>query len=159
MDDWVTIDYDRPLPVPVEDAFSWLTDYDEEDPDRAGAIIEERRPVEQTDDRVVLEGRLSVLGRRMEGRAEVELSPPDAWTAHLYDTKDRKGGRYEYRLIDDDGATRLVVGYHLKAPRWRDRLFITLLKPLILREIDTMWDGFVEAMVEDLGASDAAASG
>lgn len=150
MPDWITIRYDRRLPVPRDQAYEWLTDYEEDDPDRAGAIIEERRVVEETEDRVVLDGRISTLGRRMEGRAEVELSPPDAWTAHLYDTKDRKGGRYEYRLEPEDGGSRLVVAYHVRAPRLRDRLVLTLAKPWIRREIDAMWDGFVEAMVDEL---------
>lgn len=150
MPNWITIRYDRRLPVPLDQAYEWLTDYDEDDADRAGAIIEERVPVEVSEDRVVLEGRLSTLGRETEGWAEVELSPPDRWTAHLYDRKDRKGGLYEYRLEPEDGGSRLVVDYHVRAPRLRDRVLITLLKPWIRREIDEMWDGFVEAMVEEL---------
>lgn len=150
---WVHVPYRRDLPHRLDDAFAWLTDYDEGDADRAGAIITRRRPVEAGPDRVVLEGRLDTLGRSYEGRAVVELHPPDRWVADMFDEKDRKWGHNEYRLEPraDEGGCTLTVDYRFVAPKLRHLVQLTLAKPLIRREVDRMWDGFVEAMAEDLG--------
>lgn len=155
MTDWALLRYERTLPVSVDDAYAWLTDYDADDPDRTDEIIVERVPVEKSEDRIVLEGRLSYMGRDNEGWAEVELDPPDHWTAHVYDDKDRQGGRFEYRLQPTDTGSRLVVDYNLVTPRLRDRVLLTLAKPLLRRRIDAMWDGLVASMVDELGVDDA----
>jgi hypothetical protein len=150
--DTVTIRYERDLDHPLEDAYRWLTDYRNDDADRAGAVIRDREVVERTEDRIVLEGELETLGRRMDGRAEVELDPPDAWTARLYDEKGRRSGVYRYRLEPTEGpGCRLVVDYELVAPKLRHKAMLWIGRPLIRRELATMWDGFVEAMREELG--------
>lgn len=152
MVDTVELRYERSLGHPVEDAFSWLTDYQEDDPERAGAIIEERRVVEEADERIVLEGELETLGRRMEGTAVIELDPPDHWTAHLFDTKGRPSGVYDYHLEPDTEGSRLRVDYRFGAPKLKHKLILWLTKPLIRRQLDKMWDGFEAAMDQEIAA-------
>lgn len=151
MVDFVRIPYELTLDHPLEDAFNWLTDYEPEDADRAGAIIEHREVVESSEDEIVLEGQLETLGRNMEGIARISLDPPRAWTARLYDRKDRLSGIYEYELepIDEDSC-RLTIDYQLAAPRLRDKLMLYLGRPLVKRELSTMWSGFQESMAEEL---------
>lgn len=148
--DTVHLRYERTLGHPVEDAFGWLTDYRDDDAERAGAIIQDREVVEETEDRIVLEGDLETLGRRMQGRAVVELDPPDHWTANLYDVKGRPSGVYDYRLEDADDGSHLVVDYEFAAPKLQHKLLLWLTRPLIRRELETMWDGFEAAMDQEL---------
>lgn len=154
MADLVHVPYRRRLDHPVEDAYRWLTDYRDDDPDRAGAIIVERRVVEDDEDRIVLEGELETLGRRMSGRAVVRLDPPDHWRAELFDTQDRPTGVYDYRLADLGDGSQLVVDYGIAAPKLRHKLLLTVARPWIRRELDAMWDGFEDAMDRELGADD-----
>lgn len=155
MVDTVTIRYERRLEQPLDAAYRWLTDYQDDDPERAGSIIRKREVVEEDEDRVVLEGELETIGRTMEGRAVVELDPPDAWTANLYDQKGRRSGVYEYRLEPLDEGCRLIVDYQLAAPTLKHKALLWIGKPLIRRELATMWDGFVEAMREELAHAEA----
>lgn len=150
--DTVCITYDRVFEHPVEDAFAWLTDYRDDDAERAGAIIQDRKVLEERDDEIVLEGELKTLGRVLDGRARVELDPPTQWTAHLEDAKGRPAGRYEYALEDHPEGSRLTVDYHVAAPRLRDKLMLWATRPLARREIDQMWDGFADAMADELEA-------
>jgi len=153
--DFVRIPYELTIEHPVEAAFDWLTDYQEDDADRADAIIQDRRVVESSEDEIVLEGQLETLGREMEGNARVSLDPPTSWTARLYDHKERLSGIYEYELEPiDESSCRLTVDYRLAAPRLRDKLMLTLGRPLVRRELSTMWDGFVEAMDRELASPD-----
>lgn len=148
--DTVRVRYRRPLPFSIEDAYAWLTDYRDDDAERAGAIIQDRKVLEEDEDRIVLEGKLSTLGRRVDGTAVVKLDPPDHWRAHLYDTRGRPSGIYDYRLEPAEEGSELVVDYHLAAPKLRHKLMLWLGKPLIRRELDTMWEGFVAAMEEEI---------
>lgn len=153
MVDTVTVRYERTLEHPVEDAFAWLTDYQEDDPERAGGIIQERRVIEETDERIVLEGELETLGREMEGTAVVKLDPPDHWRAHLYDAKGRPSGIYDYRLEPEADGSRLVVDYQFAAPKLKHKLLLWVTRPLIRRQLDEMWDGFADAMDRELTAA------
>lgn len=154
MPDTVTIRYERDLDHPLEEAFDWLTDYRDDDADRAGAIIQDRKVVERSEDRIVLDGELETMGRVVEGRAEVELDPPDTWTAHLYDQKDRPTGTYRYHLEDDGEGCRLVVDYEMVAPKLKHKAMLWLGKPLVRRRLDKMWAGFEEAMDAELSGMD-----
>lgn len=152
MVDTVSVRYERSLGHDVEPAFTWLTDYRDDDAQRTGAIIEDRRVLEETDQRIVLEGELETLGRTMEGTAVVKLDPPDTWTAHLYDEKGRPTGVYEYSLTPQEDGSRLRVDYRFAAPKLRHKLMLWLSKPLIKRELDEMWDGFEDSMDDELAA-------
>lgn len=153
MVDTVTVPYTRTFSQPLDDAFAWLTDYDNQDADRAGAIIEDRRVLEEEDNVVILQGQLETLGRRMDGTAVVHLDPPDHWRANLYDTKQRVAGVYDYRLEPHHDGCKLTVAYQLAAPKLRHKLLLWLGKPLIRRQLDTMWDGFEAAMNQDLNGA------
>lgn len=159
--DTVCISYERVFEHPLEAAFDWLTDYRDDDAQRAGAIIQDREVLERSEDEIALEGELKTLGRVRHGRARVELDPPNRWTAHLQDRKGRPSGRYEYELHDHPEGCRLTVDYHVAAPRLRDRIMLWATRPLARREIDEMWDGFADAMARDIDedATDAAPSG
>lgn len=157
--DTVCIAYERVLEHPLEPTFDWLTDYRDDDADRTGAIIQDRRVLERNEDEILLEGELETLGRVREGRARVELDPPNnRWVAHLEDPKGRPAGRYEYELEEHPRGCRLTVDYHVVTPRLRDKLMLWVTRPLARREIDTMWDGFAEAMDDELGAPPASES-
>lgn len=149
--DTVCITYERVFGHPLEATFDWLTDYRDDDAERAGAIIQDREILERGEDEIVLEGKLKTLGRVRHGRARVELDPPDAWIAHLEDRKGRPAGRYEYELHEHPEGCRLTVDYHVAAPRLRDRVVLWAARPLARREIDEMWDGFADAMSDELG--------
>lgn len=153
--DTVCISYERVFEQPIDEAFDWLTDYRDDDAERAGAIIQDRNVLERTEEEIVLEGELKTLGRRLQGRARVELETADhRWVAHLEDRKGRPAGRYEYELDEHPDGCRLTVDYHVAAPRLRDKLMLWATRPLARREIDTMWDGFADAMTmeADTGA-------
>jgi len=150
--DEVCISYERVFEHPREDAFAWLTDYRDDDADRAGAIIRDREVLTRTEDEIVLEGELESMGRVRTGRARVELDPPNRWTAHLEDEKGRPAGRYEYELFEHPDGCRLDVDYHVAAPRLRDKLMLWVARPLARREIDDMWDGFADAMADEIEA-------
>lgn len=150
----MNIHYERDFPYPVDAAYAWLTDYQDDDHTRAGAIIKRRIVVRREVDKdgrpveVELEGELETLGQRTgRGRALVKLWPDERrWVAEL------AGGRwvYEYRLAPTARGTRLVIDYRLGSKRWQRRALLTMMKPLIRREIDKMWDGFSAAMEREI---------
>lgn len=143
----VDIPYVRVFPYPVDVAYAWLTDYDDQDAQRAGAIIAQREVVKRDGDTVVLDAELVTLGRRSKGRAEVTLFPKEhRWVATLH------GGRavYTYQLTPVPQGARLEVHYRIAARRWTRRAVLTLAKPRIRREIDAMWAGFARAMEREL---------
>jgi hypothetical protein len=148
---WVVLPYTRRFPFPLPQAYAWLTDYRDDDPQRTGHIIKKRPVVERTKDRVVLEGELELLGRRMRGRAEVHLSPPDRWEARF-----QNGTVYRYRLEPDGAGCVLRVEYRIRTRRWRRFLGLLLARGRVLREIDAMWDGFARSMAAELGPQRAA---
>jgi hypothetical protein len=108
--------------------------------------------VERTKDKVVLEGELRVLGRSLRGTAHVHLFPPDRWEARFYHRDGAPAHVYAYRLTPTPRGCRLDVEYRMHARRLRNRVRLTLAKPLLRREIDTMWDGFLAHMERDLRA-------
>lgn len=152
----VDIPYTREFPFPIDACYAWLTDYQEDDPQRAGAIIHGRKVLERTPERVLLEVDNTTMGARMSGQAEVRLFPKEyRWEAH--GTGRGRGVLYKYQLTPlGPDRTRLEVHYTHRVKRWRTRLVMTLGRPLIRRELDTMWDGFAASMAKDLGQPVAA---
>lgn len=155
----VPVTVTRDVPYPVETAFDWFTDYSEADPDRTDEVIEERRVVEETDDRVVLEGVTSVLGRTASGRAVVELDPPDRWVATIESGGPRPdGSRFVYELEETGpDSSRLEVTYHLPIRGLLNRVKFWLVESKVEAQLEEMWDGFIESMEEELGAGGEAA--
>lgn len=150
----VTIHYERDLPHSIGEAYAWLTDFTDEDPTLTDAIVEKRPVLERSEDRVLLEGTLNLLGKRGTGKAEVRLFPPDRWEAHFIEGRGR-GSVYEYRLVPrGPEGCRLVVDYRVRVKRFRGWLQVTLAKPAVRREIHRMWDGFCAAMARDLAKAE-----
>ncbi|HWH07586.1 MAG TPA: SRPBCC family protein [Candidatus Thermoplasmatota archaeon] len=152
---FVTIPYTRVLPHPVEEAYAWLTDYQDDDPQRTTAVVKRRPVLSRTKDKVVLEGELEMLGVRGVGTVEVTLLPPDRWVAEIV-KGGGKGSVYEYRLTPAaGGGSRLDVRYRVRVRRWSSRLRLLLARPLLRRELDRMWDGFAESMARELSRNEA----
>jgi len=146
------IRYRRTFPFPVGEAYAWLTDYQDDDPARTGAIVKERPVLSRSENQVVLRGVLETLGRRWEGNAVVDLMPPDRWRATTRDARGRVRSVYDYRLEPADGgrASLLTVDYRFNVRRWRTRLTLLVARRAIVKEIDRMWDGFAAAMQREL---------
>lgn len=159
MVDTVRISYERVFAHPLDETFAWLTDYRDDDAQRAGAIIQDRNVLDRREDEILLEGKLETFGGTRKGRARVELDPPDRWTAHLQGPKGQPAGRYEYELHEHHEGCRLTVDYHIAAPRLRDKILLWATRWLTRREIDEMWDGFADAMAEELDGGSPEGSG
>lgn len=139
----------REFPVPREDAFAWLTDIQDSDVERAGAVLETRKVVERTPTRIVYEGVTEVLGRRNPGTTEVTLAPPDRWEARVTQGP-RLGSRTDYRLEVVPAGTRLTVDYHFMMVEPAKHLLLRLARPLVARAMRKMWAGFGAAMEQEL---------
>ncbi|HET6405333.1 MAG TPA: SRPBCC family protein [Candidatus Thermoplasmatota archaeon] len=145
----VSIQYERTFPYPIDVAYAWLTDYQDDDPQRAGAMVEKRDVVRRGDREVEVDARLDVLGKKYTGRAVIHLHPEEhRWVAVI----GRGSWQFHYRL-EPDGPhrSRLIVDYRITSRRWTRRALVTLGKPLIRRQLDRMWDGFADAMERELG--------
>ncbi|HVM46022.1 MAG TPA: SRPBCC family protein [Candidatus Thermoplasmatota archaeon] len=143
----------RRFPHPPAAAYAWLTDFDEQDAERAGgAVVGERRVVLRERDRVVVEGVLEVAGRRIPARAEVALLPPDRWRAHIRHARGSLVTFNEYHVASDGaGGTVLEVRYHFALSTLRHRLRYWLGgRSILRRELEAMWDGFEAAMAREL---------
>lgn len=147
----VRLHYERVFPYPIDVAYAWLTDYQDDDPSRTGEIVRKRDVVRRTDREVEVEGELEVMGQRTHGRAVIHLFPEEKrWQAVI-----GKGGWiFDYRLVPQGAsASRIVIDYKMGSRRWTRRMTIRLLKPVIRRRIDKMWDGFAASMDRELAAA------
>lgn len=146
----VRIVIERTFSVPVADAYAWLTDFRDDDVERAqGAVLRARRVVERSAKRVVYEGETEVLGRRIASTTEVDLAPPDAWEARV--TKGpRTGSVTRYRLFPDGAGSRIRVEYGFVLQDGLKHLLLRLAKAKVRRDLARMWDGFAAAMEAEL---------
>lgn len=135
------------FPHPPDRAYAWLTDFDDADAQRTGAVVVARRVVERAPGRVVYEGETEVLGRRSWARTEVLLSPPDRWTARVV-AGPREGSVTSYRLRPVEGGCEIEVAYDfvLKGKTW----LLRLAKPFVARDLRRMWDGYAASMDAEL---------
>lgn len=151
----VLLHVEREFPYPVDVAYAWLTDYADDDHERAGAIIRRRVVVRREHDKdgrvveVEFDGELEAFGRSSgRGRGLVRLWPDERrWQADL------GKGRwvYDYKLVPaGPGRSRLLIDYRFGSKRLRRRILLTLAKPFLAREIHRMWDGFEAAMRKEL---------
>lgn len=152
----VSILIERRLPHARDAAYAWLTDFEDADAQRAGAVVEMRRVTHRSPARIVYEGEQVVLGRRSTGTTEVTLHPPDRWEARVV-AGPRLGSFTHYRLVPDGAGSRLTVHYHLQLDDARRMFLLRLAKPLVKRELSKMWDGFVGSMAGELGVARATA--
>lgn len=147
----VVIELRRRLPVEVPRAFAWLTDIQDDDAQRTGAVIKSRRVLERSDKRIVYEGETGVMGNRIFGRTEVVLSPPDAWEARVV-SGPRTSSRTDYRLVPLAGGCELTVRYQFVIAPPARHLLMRLAKPILRRDLERMWDGFVADLRRELTA-------
>ena len=145
----VAIRVTREFPFPRDEVFAWLTDFQDSDTERAGAVLEARKVVERAKDRVVYEGETRVLGRRSWARTEVTLLPPDRWSAAVTQGL-RAGSRTFYSLVPVPRGSRLTVDYRFTLADKKAMLLLRLAKPLVRRDLAKMWAGFAAAMEEEL---------
>ncbi|HEV8361512.1 MAG TPA: hypothetical protein VGR28_13765 [Candidatus Thermoplasmatota archaeon] len=145
----IVLRYAREFPLPVPEAYAWLTDYRDDDPQRTDRVVVARPVLERSAERVVLDGTVQLFGRRSRGTAEVRLFPPDRWEAHIVAGQGR-GSVYRYQLTPTARGCRLDVGYDLCFRRARWWLAVHLLKPFALRDLDRMWAGFERSMLAEL---------
>lgn len=142
----------RRFPFPRDAAYAWLTDFEDADAARAGAVVEMRRVVARSPGRVVYEGETAVLGRRSWSRTDVALQPPDRWHARVTDGP-RTGSETRYHLVPAaEGGCALTVDYDFVLQPKARMLALRVLKPLVKRELEKMWDGFEAAIAQDITA-------
>lgn len=148
---YVTVEHQRTFHHPLDQVYTWLTDYDEDDPQRAGAVIVSREVVSQDDDRVALDEEVSSLGLDRSVRTVVELDPPDAWRAQVHHTPGSEPDIFEYQLepLGDRGC-RLTAVYRYAVTSLWEKLMLKVLARWIEKEFTTMWDGFSDAMDREL---------
>ncbi|MHB8605137.1 MAG: SRPBCC family protein [Thermoplasmatota archaeon] len=147
---FVTIRVSRFFPYPMEPTFTWLTDYQDDDHRRAGAVIKRRDVVKRENDTVRLDAELHVAGVGGNGIAEVKLFPPDHYVATIVEGRGR-GSVYDYKLTPQGNGTRLDVTYRIRVKRLSSRVKVWLAKPVAKRDLQKMWDGFTVAMKKELG--------
>jgi hypothetical protein len=153
----VRIRVTRRFPFPRDAAYAWLTDFDDADAGRAGAVVEERRVLERGPRRVVYEGVTQVLGRRSLSTTEVALDPPARWRAVV--TKGpRTGSETDYELVPTPDGCRLTVDYRFVLQDPKKHFVLRLAKPLVARDLGKMWDGFGAAMDRELRGAPARAA-
>lgn len=153
---FVPIRYSREFPHPLEQAYAWLTDYRDDDPQRTDAVQVERRVLRVDGDTIRMTGKLHILGSTGEGEVEVKLIPPYRWRATLVKGAGR-GSVYEYRLTPTGkDRTRLDVVYNVRAKRFSRRVQLWFARPFVRRELARMWDGYARSMAKDLAAAPAA---
>lgn len=152
---FVPIRFSREFPHPLEQAYAWLTDYRDDDPQRTDAVQVERRVLRVDGDTIRMEGKLNLMGSTGKGEIEVKLIPPYRWRATLLKGAGR-GSVYEYRLtpIASD-RVRLDVVYNVRVKRLSRRLMLMLLRPFLRRELAKMWAGYARSMETDLGQAPA----
>ena len=152
MADLIDVPYVREFPYPVERAFAWLTDYADDDHERAGAIVRKREVLKREGNVVKLRGENEMRGMLLKGQADIHLFPAEhRWEARFIEGAGR-GSLYTYQLTPTaKGGSRLEVHYGIRARRFASKLKVWLAKPIIKREIHQMWDGFDAAMKRELG--------
>ena len=139
----------RAFPHGRDAAYAWLTDFEDADAQRAGAVVEMRKVIERSKDRIVYEGETSVLGRRTWSTTEVTLSPPDRWEAEVTHGP-RKGSFTHYHLVPKGEGCHITVDYHFLLDDPKRMMLLRIAKPLVKRVLVKMWSGFADAMQREL---------
>lgn len=146
----MSLKYERTFPYPIDVAYAWLTDFQDDDPARAGGVIQKRDVVRRSEREIEVDAELAVIGKPSRGKAVIHLFPEEhRWVARI-----GKGAWEFHYHLEPAGAnaTRLKIDYQVGSRRWTRRALVRLAKPVIMRRIDRMWDGFDAAMRRELGA-------
>ncbi|MEA3199310.1 MAG: hypothetical protein QOE90_738 [Thermoplasmata archaeon] len=145
----VNVKITREIPMPVPQAFAWLTDFQDDDAQRAGAVVARRKVVERSATRSVYEGETEVLGRRNPATTEVRLHPPDAWEARVV-AGPRTGSWTTYKLTPSGTGSRLALHYRFTHEKPMTRVLMRLVKPKIRAELVKMWEGYEADMRREI---------
>lgn len=146
----------REIPMPVEQAFAWLTDIQDDDVARAeGAVVKHRKVTHRSATRIVYEGETEVLGRRTPSTTEVTLLPPDAWEARVV-AGPRLGSWTTYKLTPQGAGSKLALHYRFLHEKAVTRIAMRLVQPKIRADLETMWDGYVADMRREMAQSSSA---
>jgi hypothetical protein len=147
----VSIHISREIPLPVTDAYAWLTDFQDDDAERAGAVIVHRKVTVREPGRIVYEGETEVMGRRNPATTEVLLAPPDAWEARVI-AGPRTGSWTTYKLTPRAGGSRLDVHYRFVHEKPMTMLLLRLVRGRIRRDLERMWSGYETDMRAEMTA-------
>lgn len=142
------------FPHPREVVYAWMTDYQDDDPERAQQTLRRRRVVERSASRVVLEEELELGGVVGRGVFEVDLDPPGHWVARIVRGSGR-GSMHDYRLVPSARGCRLLVRYGIQTRRLRAFVRVMLSRRGLRREFEAMWAQLARSLDAEL---DAAAS-
>lgn len=151
----VEITLRRALPAPIAIAYPYLTDIQDTDVDRAGAVIKGRRVRSRSEGGLVYEGETAVLGQKTWSVTQVTLRPPDRWEARVIEGP-RTGSSTDYRLVDTADGCELTVVYRFVLADARRMFFLRALKLFVRRELAKMWDGFEADLRKEIMAPERA---
>lgn len=154
----------KPVHIRVEQAFghppaetyAWLTDIDDADDKRAGDVLRSRKVLSKESNKIVYEGETEVLGRRISGRTEVYLSPPNKWEARTV-SGPRTGSRTDYVVLARPGGSMARIDYHFVLTDPKKQMLLSLARVLVRRSLKRMWEGFSRSMDEELAPRGATA--
>lgn len=137
-----TVKVSRKIMAPLSFAYAWCTDFREDDPQISG---QKRRilMLEKTKGRFIMSATSKSHGRTVTAARIVSLNPPNSW--HLDWIGDEHDETGDYRLTRLSGsATRLRMTFKVrnKTPR-------TSGKAAFVKEINAMWDKYVQALEGD----------
>lgn len=143
----------KPVHIRIEQAFAhppaetyaWLTDFDDADDKRAGDVLRSRKVISKDAKMIVYEGETEVLGRRIFGRSEVYLSPPNKWEARVV-SGPRTGSRTDYVVLARPGGSMARVDYHFVLTDPKKHVLLSVARLLVKRSLKRMWEGFSASM-------------
>ncbi|MHB8606655.1 MAG: hypothetical protein ACYDCK_15535 [Thermoplasmatota archaeon] len=143
--------FERFFPYDVATAYAWLTDFTDEDVERANApLLEARHVVERSDKRVVYTGAIRALGRVIPSKNVVDLAPPDRWESRIVEGE-RTGSQNLYHLRAVPGGCKLRVEYRVVTSNRVSAVALRVARPIVRRGFTRMWDGFDASMRQELG--------
>lgn len=116
--------------APKEYVYRWWTDLREDDAERVVPLAS-RNVVKRSDDQIVVEDVVKILGRTMKYLCKVDLYPPSKWVAN-YSGK-IADATSTYMLFDEDGYTRMEYSSEIKPKGIFTKLALPLVKFAIKR--------------------------
>jgi hypothetical protein len=138
------------LDAPIDFAFRWCTDYASNDGKLAGEPYE-RRIIERTPDRVVLEDLWWAPDGWKWRRSDVHLAPPDRW--HSDSVGNIRDASIDYRLTSlPGGRTRLLIVMHRRPGSVRP---VQPPRAELEEEIGRMWGRLAASLAREYRRSTA----
>ena len=114
--------------APKTFVYNWWTNLEEDDAQIVVPLIS-RKIVDRSEDCVLMQDVVKVLGQTMSYSCRVEFFPPNAWIAY-YDGKVAEA-KSSYRLYDEGGETGLDYNSEIIAKGFFTKLALPILKSLI----------------------------